>query len=99
MGGTAIEASDLHSTTAQQPAGKTAKSSDTISVLLFVAVSIVSFVVCLARFAIRQIDVGVGAASVMLLASGASLAWRATEARRVRQLQRDWNRAHHVVAA
>ena len=95
MGGTAIEAVDHHSTTAP-PAGE---KSDRIAVLLFVAVSVVSFVVCLASFAIRQIDVGVGAASVMLLAAGASMASRATEARRVRQLQRDWDRAHHVAAA
>jgi hypothetical protein len=99
MGGTAIEAVDHHSTTAQQPAGEMTKSSDTISVLWFVAISVVSFVVCLASFAIRQIDVGVGAASVTLLAAGASMAWRATEARRVRQHQRDCDRAHHVVAA
>ena len=95
MGGTAIEAVDHHSTTAP-PAGE---NSDRIAVLLFVAVSVVSFVVCLASFAIRQIDVGVGAASVMLLAAGASMASRATEARRIRQLQRDWERAHYVAAA
>ena len=98
MGGTAIEAVDHHSTTAP-PAGEMTTNSDRIAVLLFVAVSVVSFVVCLASFAIRQIDVGVGAASVMLLAAGASMASRATEARRVRQLQRDRDRAHHVAAA
>jgi hypothetical protein len=99
MGGTAIEAVDHHSTTARQPVGEMTRSSDRIAVLLFVALSVVSFVVCLASFANRQIDVGVAAASVTLLAAGASMAWRATEARRVRQLQRDWERARHVVAA
>jgi len=97
MGDIVIEDID-HSTTAQNPTDEMTTSSETMSVLLFVAVSVVSFVICLASFAIRQIDVGVGAASVTLLAAGASMAWRATEARRVRQLQRDWHRARHVPA-
>jgi hypothetical protein len=75
------------------------KSSATTSGLLFVAVSVVSFVVSLASFAVRQIDVGVGAASVTLLAAGASLAWRATDARRDRQVQRDWDSTRHRAVA
>jgi hypothetical protein len=96
MGGTAIAAVDHHSTT-QRQAGEMMKNSAKTSGLLFVAVSVVSFVVCLASFAVRQIDAGVGAASVTLLAAGASLAWRATDARRARQLQRDWDSSHHGV--
>jgi hypothetical protein len=62
--------------------------------LAFAAVAVVAFVVCLASFAVRQVDVGIGAASVALLAAGAALAWLAMEARRVRQVQRDWSSAH-----
>jgi hypothetical protein len=96
MGGTAVAAVDHHSTTPPR-AGEMMKNSATTSGLVFVAVSVVSFVVCLASFAIRQIDVGVGAASVTLLAAGASLAWRASDERRARQVQRDWDSTHHRV--
>ena len=64
--------------------------------LLLVAMAIASFVVCVASFASRQIDLGVGAASVSLLAAGASLAWRSAEARRVRQIQRESDRARSI---
>jgi hypothetical protein len=94
MGGTAVAAVDHHSST-QSQAGEMIKNSAATSGLVFVAVSVASFVVCLASFAIRQIDVGVGAASVTLLAAGASLAWRASDERRARQVQRDWDSTHH----
>jgi hypothetical protein len=66
--------------------------------LVLVAIAVVSFVVCVASFATRHIDAGVGAASVSLLAAGASLAYRSAELRRVRQVQRDWDSAQHSVA-
>jgi hypothetical protein len=66
--------------------------------LLLVALAVASLVVCVASFAVRQIDVGVGAASVSLLAAGASLACRSAEVRRVRQVQRDWYSAQGVGA-
>jgi peptidoglycan/LPS O-acetylase OafA/YrhL len=64
--------------------------------LLLVALAVAALVVCVASFAARQIDIGVGAASVSLLAAGASLACRSTDVRRVRQVQRDWNSARRV---
>jgi hypothetical protein len=66
--------------------------------LLLVALAVASLVVCVASFATRQIDVGVGAASVSLLAAGASLACRSAEVRQVRQIQRDRYSAHSVGA-
>jgi hypothetical protein len=51
-------------------------------------------VFCVVSFAMRQIDVGVGAASVSLLTIGASLACRSAEVRRARQVQRDWESAN-----
>jgi hypothetical protein len=65
--------------------------------LLLVALAVASLVVCVASFAARQIDVGVGAASVSLLAAGASLACRSAEVRQARQVQRDRCSAHSVV--
>ena len=59
------------------------------SALVLVAITVVSLVVSGAGFATRHIDTGISAASVSLLAAGASLAYRSTEVRRVRQLQRD----------
>ena len=64
--------------------------------LFLVAIAVVSFVFCVVSFAMRQIDVGVGAASVSLLTTGASLSYRSAEVRRVRQVQRDSVSAHSV---
>jgi len=58
------------------------------------ALAAAAFVVCLASFAIRQVNVGIDAAIVALLAAGAALAWLTMEARRVRQVERDWSSAH-----
>jgi hypothetical protein len=81
-----------------QPLTGEASTTAKRSGLLLVALAVASLVVCVASFANRQIDVGVGAASVSLLAAGASLACRSAEVRRVRQVQRDWNSAHSVGA-
>jgi hypothetical protein len=54
--------------------------------------------VCVSSLATRHIDAGVGAASISLLAAGASLAYRSAELRRVRQVQRDWDSTQHSVA-
>jgi uncharacterized membrane protein len=86
-----------HDLIAQQSAALTHSSAKN-SGLLFVAVAVVSFVVCLASFATRHVDMGVSAASITLLAAGASLASRATEIRRLRQVQRDWQNTRHGVA-
>lgn len=93
MGDTAGDPGDHHRTT-QPVAGETMMNTAKTAGLGFVAVAVVAFVICLASFAIRQVDVGVGAAIVTLLSAGAALAWLAMEARRVRQVQRDWNNAH-----
>jgi hypothetical protein len=63
--------------------------------LFLVAMAALSFVVCVTSFATRHIDAGVGAASISLLAAGASLAYRSTEIRRIRQVQRDWDNVAH----
>jgi len=93
MGDNASDPVDHHRTT-QPLAGETMKNTAKTPGLVLVAVAVVSFVVCLASFAIRQVGVGVGAAIVALLTAGAALAWLAMEARRVRQVEREWDKAH-----
>jgi uncharacterized membrane-anchored protein len=91
MGDTASDPID-HQRTTQRLTGETLKNTAKAPGLALVAV--VAFVVCLAGFAVRQVNVGIGAAIVALLAVGAALAWLAMEARRVRQVQREWSSAH-----
>ena len=93
MGDTASEPID-HQRTTQPLDGETLNTTAKAPGLAFVAVAVVAFVVCLAGFGVRQINVGIGAAIVALLAAGAALAWLAMEARRVRQVQREWSSAH-----
>jgi multisubunit Na+/H+ antiporter MnhB subunit len=90
MGDTASDPID-HQRTTQPLAGETLNNTAKAPGLAFVAVAVVAFVACLAGFAVRQVNVGVGAAIVALLAAGAALAWLSMEARRVRQVQREWS--------
>jgi hypothetical protein len=92
MGDTASDPID-HQRTTQPLAGETLNNTAKAPGLAFVAVAVVAFVVCLAGFAVRQVNVGIGAAIVALLAAGAALAWLAMEARGVRQVQREWSSA------
>jgi hypothetical protein len=85
-----------HQHVAKPFTGEAATSVGKRPELFLVAIAVVSFVFCVVSFAMRQIDVGVGAASVSLLATGASLSYRSAEIRRVRQVQRDWESAHSV---
>lgn len=93
MGGTASDPID-HQRTTQPLARETMKNTAKVPGLAFVAVAVLAFVVCLASFAVRQVNVGIGAAIVALLAAGAALAWVAMEARRVRQVQRERSSFH-----
>lgn len=93
MGDTSNDPVDHHRTT-QPLAGETMKNTAKMPGLLLVAIAVVAFVVCLASFAERAVGVGIGAAIVMLLTAGAALAWLTMEARRVREVERDWSRTH-----
>src|ERR1700722_6455565 len=96
MGDDANDPIDNHRMT-QPLAGETMENSAKAPGLVFVAVAVGAFLICLASFAVRQVSVGVGAAIVALLAAGAALAWLTMEGRRVRQLQREWSRAHRDI--
>jgi protein-S-isoprenylcysteine O-methyltransferase Ste14 len=87
MGDDANDPIDHHRTT------RTAKTPG----LVFVAVAVLAFVICLTSFAVREVGVGVGAAIVALLAAGAALAWLTMEGRRVRQVQREGSRTHRDI--
>jgi len=93
VGDTARDPIDHHRTT-QPLAGETMKNTAKMPGLLLVASAVVALVVCLASFAGHQVGVGIGAAIVMLLTAGAALAWLTMEARRVREVQREWSRTH-----
>jgi hypothetical protein len=93
MGDTASDPIDHHRTT-QPLGGKTMKNTAKTPGLVLVGLAAVAFVVCLASFAMRQVDVGIGAAIVTLLTAGVALAWLTMEARRVRDVEREWSRTH-----
>ena len=86
-----------HHRTTQPLAAETMKNTAKTPGLIFLAVAAVAFVICLVSFAVRQVNVGLGAAIVALLAAGAALAWLTMEGRRVRQVEREWSRTHHDV--
>ena len=56
--------------------------------MLLAAMAALAVVVSMAAFAVRQASVGVGAASVALLATGVTLSWLSADARRLRDAQR-----------
>jgi uncharacterized membrane protein YcjF (UPF0283 family) len=93
MGDTSRDPID-HQRTTDPRAGESMKSGLKTPGLLLLAVGVVAIVVCLASFAQRQVNVGIAAIAVALLATGAGFAWLGMESRRVRQVQRDWKSAH-----
>jgi hypothetical protein len=84
--------------TAGSSTGETMPATGNMSGALLATLAAVSFVVCLVGFAAKQITVGVDATIVTLLAAGAALSWQATESRRSRQAQREWDAAHRGAA-
>jgi len=78
--------------------GETTPATGNMAGALLATLAAVSFVVCLAGFAAKQITVGVDATIVTLLAAGAALSWQATQVRRSRQAQREGDAAHRGAA-
>lgn len=93
MGDTSRDPIDHHRTTRPR-AGESMKSGVRTPGLLLLAVGVAALVVCLASFAERVVAVGVGAAVVALLATGAGFAWLGMDSRRIRQVEREWSNAH-----
>jgi hypothetical protein len=93
MGDTSRDPIDHHRTT-RACAGESMKSGAKTPGLFLLAVGVVAFVVCLAGFAQRAVGVGVAAAVVALLATGAGFAWLGMESRRIRHVQLEWQDAH-----
>jgi hypothetical protein len=57
--------------------------------LVVVAAAVLAFVVCVTNFALGEINAGIDAAIVGLLAFGAGLDWLAMDRRRMRQAERE----------
>jgi hypothetical protein len=94
MGDTSRDPIDHHRTTRSR-AGESMKSVAKTPGLFLLAAGVVAFVVCLAGFGEHAVGVGIGAAVIALLAAGAGLAWLGMDARRIRQIEREWSNAHH----
>jgi hypothetical protein len=94
MGDTSRDPIDHHRAT-EPRAGETTKNGAKTPGLLLLAAGVVAFVVCLASFAEKQVGVGIAAAVVALLATGAGFAWLGMESRRILQAQRECRNAHH----
>jgi hypothetical protein len=97
MGNTARDLIDDQHGTTPLPGDRT-KNTARIPGLVSVAVAAAAFVVCVASFAGGHVGVGIGAIIVTLLTAGAALGWLTMEGRRIRQVERDWTRAHHPAA-
>lgn len=93
MGDTSRDPVDHHRTT-RPHAGESMKDTARMPGLLLVAVAVLAFVICLASFAIGNVDVGIAAIVVTLLAAGVGLAWFEVRRRRVRQVEREWVHEH-----
>jgi protein-S-isoprenylcysteine O-methyltransferase Ste14 len=64
--------------------------------LVVVAAGVLAFVVCVSNFALGQVNAGIAAAIVGLLAFGAGLDWLGMDRRRMRQAEREWLISHPV---
>jgi hypothetical protein len=97
MGDTSRDPIDYHRTTRPR-VGESMKNAAKTPGLFLLAAGVVAFVVCLASFAHRAVGVGIAAAVVALLATGAGFAWLGLESRRIRQVQWEWRNAHQAGA-
>jgi hypothetical protein len=62
--------------------------------LAVVAAAVLAFAVCVTNFALGEVNAGIDAAIVGLLAFGAGLDWLAMDRRRMRQAGREWLISH-----
>lgn len=80
-----------HYRTSRPRVGQTLKSPAKEPGLLFMGVGLTAYAVCLVSFAHRQVEAGIIAALISLVAMAAGGAWLWKEARRVRKLENDYN--------
>ncbi|EFG74508.1 hypothetical protein HMPREF0591_5576 [Mycobacterium parascrofulaceum ATCC BAA-614] len=80
-----------HYRTSRPRVGQTLKSPAKEPALLLMAVGLAAYGICLASFADRQVQAGVAAALISLVAMTAGGAWLWNEARRLRKLEDDYN--------
>jgi hypothetical protein len=80
-----------HHRTSRPLVGQTLKSPAKEPGLLLMAVGLVAYGICLNSLAHRQIEAGVTAALISLVAAATGGIWLCREARRVRKLENDYN--------
>jgi hypothetical protein len=83
-----------HDRTTRRLADESVQNAERTLGLVAVAAAVLAFVICVTNFALGEVDAGVAAAIVGLLASGASLDWLAMDRRRMRQAEREWFTRH-----
>ncbi|WP_242657620.1 LapA family protein [Mycobacterium intracellulare] len=87
MGDTARDPLD-HQRSSRPRVGQALKNPAKAPGVLLVGAGVVALAICLACFADGRVGAGVAAAAVSLLTAAAGLAWLTTEARRLRELER-----------
>jgi hypothetical protein len=80
-----------HHRTSRPRVGQTLKSPAKEPGLLFMAAGLVAYGICLTSFADRQVEAGVTAALISLVAVATGGVWLWKESRRVRKLENDYN--------
>jgi hypothetical protein len=83
-----------HGRTTRRDAGESVHNAVKMPGLVVVGAAVLAFVVCVTNFALGEVDAGIDAAIVGLLAFGAGLDWLAMDRRRIRQAERDWLSGH-----
>ena len=80
-----------HYRTSRPRVGQTLKSPAKEPGLLFMAVGLAAYGICLDSFADRQVEAGATAALISFVAMAAGGVWLWKEARRARKLENDYN--------
>jgi hypothetical protein len=80
--------------TSRRYADERGQNAERMPGLVVVAAAVLAFVVCVTNFAFGEVNAGIDAAIVGLLALGAGLDWLAMDRRRMRQAERDWPTSH-----
>jgi Flp pilus assembly protein TadB len=83
-----------HGRRSRRYADESGQNAERKSGLVVVAAAVLAFVVCVTNFAFGEVNVGIDAAIVGLLALGAGLDWLAMDRRRMRQAERESINGH-----
>jgi Flp pilus assembly protein TadB len=85
-----------HGRTTRRYADGSGQNAERKPGLVVVTAAVLAFVVCVTNFAFGEVNAGIDAAIVGLLAFGAGLAWLAMDRRRIRQAERESATSHRA---